>query len=165
MNKSEIKGSVFKVAFAGAVVLFSASAAMAQYPGSPQPGQTVPGGTPMGQQSPGVKSNSANGMDSSANSTGGPDTEMLRDKAFVHEVGEVAVAELALGQLAAQKASNDDVKKFGQKMVDDTTPSSPNCSNPMAASIEVKLPTKMGKGDQTEYDKLKVMSGPDFDEG
>jgi putative membrane protein len=77
-------------------------------------------------------------------------------------VGEVAVAELQFGQLAAQRASKDDVKKFGQKMVDDHNELI-DLLKPMAASIEVKLPTKMSKADQAECDKLKTLSGTDFD--
>ena len=162
MRQKMIQRSVLNVAFAGAIALFATSAANAQDPSSPMPGQTVPGGTPMGQQSPGVKSQSNAGADSSTNGTGGPDLEMMRDKVFVHEVGEVAVAELQLGQLASQKANNDDVKKFAQKMVDEHSELA-DLLKPMAASIDVKLPTRMGKNDQAEYDKLKGMSGAEFD--
>src|SRR3954454_16232901 len=43
------------------------------------------------------------------------------DKKFVHSALEGGNAEIQLGQLAAQKGSSEDVKQFGQKMVDDHT--------------------------------------------
>ena len=41
------------------------------------------------------------------------------DKKFVEKAAQGGMAEVELGQLATQKASSDDVKKFGQRMVDD----------------------------------------------
>lgn len=41
------------------------------------------------------------------------------DKKFVKEAAQGNLAEVELGQLATQKASADDVKKFGQRMADD----------------------------------------------
>src|ERR1017187_2427222 len=41
------------------------------------------------------------------------------DKKFIKEAAEGGMAEVELGQLAVQKASSDDVKQFGQRMVDD----------------------------------------------
>ena len=38
---------------------------------------------------------------------------------FLRKAAEGGFAEVKLGQLAAQKGSSDDVKAFGQKMVDD----------------------------------------------
>ncbi len=134
-------------------------------PGMPGTGPgSSPGSSNSSNQSPGVKNQNGSvfAQDSSANSTGGPDTAVLRDKAFLHEVAEGGVAELQLGQLAAQKASNDDVKKFGQTMVDDHATLS-DLLKPIASELGVKVPGKMDKGDQAEYDKLKALSGPDFD--
>ena len=43
------------------------------------------------------------------------------DKMFLHKASEGGYAEVQLGQLAVQKGNSDEVKKFGQKMVDDHT--------------------------------------------
>jgi putative membrane protein len=124
----------------------------------------MPSNSNSSSQSPGVKNQNGSvfAQDSSANGTGGPDAALMRDKAFLHEVAEGGVAELQLGQLAAQKASNDDVKKFGQTMVDDHATLT-DLMKPAATELGVKVPGKMDKGDQAEYDKLKTLSGPDFD--
>jgi len=41
------------------------------------------------------------------------------DKMFLHKASMGGFAEVQLGQLAAQKGNSDEVRKFGQKMVDD----------------------------------------------
>ena len=43
------------------------------------------------------------------------------DKKFLHKAAEGGMTEIKLGELASQKASRDDVKQFGQKMVTDHT--------------------------------------------
>jgi len=43
------------------------------------------------------------------------------DKSFMKDAAEGGLAEVELGQLAADKASNPDVKKFGERMVKDHT--------------------------------------------
>src|ERR1700761_6154781 len=47
--------------------------------------------------------------------------QVMQDKMFLRHAAEGGIAEVKLGQLAANKASSDDVKAFGQKMVDDHT--------------------------------------------
>ncbi len=41
------------------------------------------------------------------------------DSMFVKKAAQGGLAEVELGQLATQKAANEEVKKFGQRMVDD----------------------------------------------
>jgi putative membrane protein len=67
-----------------------------------------------------------------------------------------------LGQLAVQKGSSDEVKAFGQKMVDDHTKMNLEMAR-VADSMGVMLPKSMNKEDQAEYDKLNALSGNDFD--
>ncbi len=160
MNSNAMRTSLL-----GTFLILGSAAALAQDPNMPTMPGTGPGSAnPPGSQSPGVKNQNGSvfAQDSSSNNTGGPDRAVLRDKAFLHEVAEGGVAELQLGQLAAQRASNDDVKKFGQTMVDDHATLT-DLMKPMATELGVKVPSKMDKGDQAEYDKLKSLSGPDFD--
>jgi putative membrane protein len=84
------------------------------------------------------------------------------DQKFVKNAAEGGMAEVKLGQLAAQKATNPDVKAFGQKMVDDHT----NLSNqlmPVAQRMGITPPTQLDKKDQAEYDRLNALSGDAFD--
>jgi len=86
----------------------------------------------------------------------------MKDKIFLRKAAQGGMAEVKLGQLAAQKGSSDDVKAFGQKMVDDHTRLN-NDMAPIADSMGVRLPTNLNKEDQAEYDKLNGLSGNDFD--
>src|SRR5271154_2013843 len=88
--------------------------------------------------------------------------QVLQDKMFLRKAAEGGIAEVKLGQLAAQKASSDDVKAFGQKMVDDHTKLNTELAQ-VADSMGVMLPKTMNKDDQAEYDKLNKLSGNDFD--
>jgi putative membrane protein len=88
--------------------------------------------------------------------------QVMEDKIFLRKAAEGGIAEVKLGQLAAQKGSTDEVKAFGQKMVDDHT----RMNNEMAQvadTMGVMLPKSMNKDDQAEYDKLNGLSGNDFD--
>jgi len=84
-----------------------------------------------------------------------------KDMKFVHKAAMGGMAEVKLGQLAQEKASSDDVKKFGQMMIDDHTKANDELKS-MAQSKSMDLPTDLGKH-QKDYDKLSSLSGSDFD--
>jgi putative membrane protein len=88
--------------------------------------------------------------------------QVMQDKMFLRKAAEGGIAEVKLGQLAAQKASSEDVKAFGQKMVDDHTKLNLEIAQ-IADSMGVMLPKSMNKEDQAEFDKLNALSGNDFD--
>jgi putative membrane protein len=88
--------------------------------------------------------------------------QAMQDKMFLRKAAEGGLAEVKLGQLAAQKGSSDEVKSFGQKMVDDHTKLNSEMAQ-VADSMGVMLPKAMNKEDQAEYDKLNGLSGNDFD--
>jgi putative membrane protein len=88
--------------------------------------------------------------------------QVMQDKMFLRHAAEGNIAEVKLGQLAAQKAGSDDVKAFGQKMVDDHTRLNTEIAQ-VADSMGVMLPKSMDKDDQAEYDKLNALSGDAFD--
>jgi putative membrane protein len=111
-----------------------------------RPGQQMPSTTSM--------------QDSAPNS--GDVGQVMQDKMFLRKAAEGGIAEVKLGQLAAQKGSSDDVKAFGQKMVDDHTKLNSEMAQ-VADSMGVMLPKSMNKEDQAEYDKLNALSGNDFD--
>lgn len=128
--------------------------AQAGSPGN-QPGQQLPqqpGGTP-GAGTPGAMPGP---------SAGGDPTVQMKDKLFLRTAAEGGMAEVQMGQLAAQKGGSDEVKQFGQKMVDDHTMLN-NAMKPIADSMGVRAPTKLNKKDQQEFDKLNGLSGDAFD--
>ncbi|HWZ52361.1 MAG TPA: DUF4142 domain-containing protein [Granulicella sp.] len=86
----------------------------------------------------------------------------VQDKMFLHKAAEGGMAEIQLGQLAAQKGGSDVVKQFGQKMVEDHTRLNDQMK-PIAASLGVAEPKQLSKTDQAEYDKLNSVSGDAFD--
>jgi putative membrane protein len=109
-----------------------------------------------GQQAPSTPSL----QDSGPNS--GDLGQVMQDKMFLRKAAEGGIAEVKLGQLAAQKGSSDEVKAFGQKMVDDHTKLNLEMAR-VADSMGVMLPKSMNKEDQAEYEKLNALSGNAFD--
>ena len=114
----------------------------------PQPGPTPPGGV---QQQTMRDTLGAPGL------TG----RQMEDKQFLMKAAEGGVAEVQLGKLAVDKGGPE-VKEFGQKMVDDHSQLN-NEIGDVADQLGVMLPRKMNKEDQAEYDKLKGLSGDEFD--
>jgi putative membrane protein len=92
----------------------------------------------------------------------GAEGQVMKDKIFVRKAAAGGLAEVQFGQLALQKTTNDGVKQFAQKMVDDHTTMN-NDMKPIADNLGVPIPKKMSKPDQAEYAKLSGLSGSDFD--
>lgn len=90
--------------------------------------------------------------------------KMMRsaDAIFAIKAAQSGMAEVQLGQLAAQKAGNPDIKAFGQQMVNDH-PKSNNNLKAVAQSINMNLPSSLNGKDEAEYIKLQGLSGADFD--
>jgi putative membrane protein len=84
------------------------------------------------------------------------------DTTFVQKAAQGGIAEVALGQLAAQKASSEDVKKFGQKMVDDHSKTNDELKQ-LAAQEHIDLPQQMTTKDKATKVRLEKLSGARFD--
>jgi putative membrane protein len=84
------------------------------------------------------------------------------DKVFVENALKGGMAEVQLGQLALQKSSNDDVKQFAQKMIDDHTKMGDQMK-PIAQQIGVKIPNGPSSKDKSTIAKLQVLNGDAFD--
>ena len=84
------------------------------------------------------------------------------DKKFLTEASQGSYDEIQLGKLAEQKATNPDVKAFGQRMVTDHTKLNEKMK-PYAEEWGIAAPTALSPDAQKEYDKLQGMSGADFD--
>jgi len=124
--------------------------------------QFDPTATPASPTQPGRPQQQASPAQQDSGPNSGDVGQIMQDKMFLRKAAEGGIAEVKLGQLAAQKASSDDVKALGQKMVDDHTKLNLEMAQ-VADSMGVMLPKSMNKEDQAEYHKLNALSGNDFD--
>lgn len=84
------------------------------------------------------------------------------DQAFVKEAAIGGMAEVDLGKLAASKASNPDVKQFGQRMVDDHGKANDELKG-WASQKSVNLPADIDAKHKAEHARLEKLSGDAFD--
>jgi putative membrane protein len=84
------------------------------------------------------------------------------DQAFVMKAAKGGMAEVELGKLAASKASSEDVKKFGQRMVDDHSKANDELKS-LAQGKNITLPTDVDPKDKATHDRLEKLSGAAFD--
>jgi putative membrane protein len=84
------------------------------------------------------------------------------DEKFVREAAEGGMAEVKLGQLAQEKGQSEEVKKFGQRMVQDHSKANDELKQ-IGSQEGINLPTDVSRTDAEKYDKLAKMSGPEFD--
>ena len=124
--------------------------------------QFDPSATPASPTQPGRPPQASSPAQQDSGPHSGDVGQIMQDKMFLRKATEGGIAEVKLGQLAAQKASSEDVKAFGQKMVEDHTRLNAVMAQ-IADSMGVMLPKSMNKEDQAEYDKLNALSGNDFD--
>jgi putative membrane protein len=137
------------IALAGVATLWAPFAMAQMHPSSPS--QTSPtsqqGASPMDQANAGQDPNG---------------TAALEDKAFVRKALEGGMTEVQLGQLALQKSSNDDVKQFAQRMIDDHTKLGDEMKQ-VAQQISVKGPDSLSKKNKSTMARLQALNGDDFD--
>lgn len=84
------------------------------------------------------------------------------DQSFVKEAATGGMAEVDLGQLAASKATNPDVKQFGQRMVDDHGKANDELKS-FASQKSITLPTELDAKHKSEHARLEKLSGDAFD--
>jgi putative membrane protein len=89
-------------------------------------------------------------------------TKAVDDKTFVTKAAQGGMAEVQLGQLAADKGTSDDVKKFGQRMVTDHSKANDELKT-IAQSKNITLPTAVDAKDKALHDRLASLSGAAFD--
>ena len=84
------------------------------------------------------------------------------DNTFATKAAQGGMAEVELGNLATQKATNDKVKKFGQRMVDDHTKANDELKS-IASRKGITLPAEVDSKDRSTKDRLAGLSGAEFD--
>ena len=85
------------------------------------------------------------------------------DAKFMKEAAGGGMAEVELGKLAQEKASSDQVKQFGQRMVDDHSKANQQLEQ-IAQQKNVRLPKQPNAKEQAEKARLEKLSGDQFDQ-
>jgi putative membrane protein len=81
---------------------------------------------------------------------------------FVKEAAVGGMAEVEMGKLAADKASSDEVKKFGERMVEDHGKANDELKT-LAQNKNITLPTSLDAKHKATLDRLSKLSGESFD--
>lgn len=85
------------------------------------------------------------------------------DKIFVKKAMQGSLAQVQLGELTLQKSSNDQVKQFAKKMIDDHTQLNEQL-RPIALQLNADIPTEVSKKDKSLIGKMQGLSGPAYDQ-
>jgi len=86
----------------------------------------------------------------------------IPDEKFMMAAARDGLFHVEAGKLAVQRASSENVKKFGQHAVDHHTQINDELAQ-LASKKGVTLPKKMNKKEREALDKVAKLSGPDFD--
>jgi putative membrane protein len=84
------------------------------------------------------------------------------DRDFVTRAAQDGMAEVALGELAARQASNNEVKQFAQRMIDDHTKAN-NELKELASKEGITFPSEVSAKQKALQDRLAKLSGTNFD--
>jgi putative membrane protein len=96
------------------------------------------------------------------NTHAGHDASMMADHKFAMEAAMGGMMEVELGRLAAEKGASDEVRQFGQRMVDDHTKANEDLMQ-VASGKGMMLPAEVGPKHRAEMQKLSSLSGERFD--
>jgi putative membrane protein len=107
-------------------------------------------------------SNSPNSSDTSATGSANRVSLPSSDADFVQKAAIGGMAEVEMGNLANQRAASDDVKQFGQRMVQDHTKINQDLQR-LASSKGVTLPSALDDKHRNTVDRLSKLNGKDFD--
>ena len=151
MNLNYPKMNTKKMVVLAGALLFCGSVSLAQMSrDSTAPASQAPGQNP-------------SSMDPQVNGVQGAGQASPADRMFVTKALQGGMAEVQLGQLTLQKSSNEQVKQFAQRMIDDHTKLGEQMK-PVAQQIGLSEPTKLSKKDKATIAKLGSLSGAAYDQ-
>ncbi|HMC22268.1 MAG TPA: DUF4142 domain-containing protein [Thermoanaerobaculia bacterium] len=101
-------------------------------------------------------------MTSTTSTTGTATSLSDADKTFMTKAAEGGMMEVNLGTLAAAKATANEVKDFGNRMVTDHGKAGDELKT-LAANKGVTLPTQPGDEEKKASNDLSMKKGKDFD--
>jgi putative membrane protein len=84
------------------------------------------------------------------------------DRKFMTEAAQGGLAEVEMGKLAGERATNDAVKQFGQRMVTDHGRANEELKG-LAQQKGVALPTELDAKHKKLQERLSRLSGAEFD--
>jgi putative membrane protein len=150
MSKSTLSGAVLVLGmFTLLALVVTAGASHAQNSNSGTTDNTNAGG-------------SRNANAGNHNAGGHGSLRATRDSRFVMFAAMGGMAEVELGRLAAQKGASEDVRQFGQRMVDDHTKSNEELMS-VVSPKGIRPPTTLDAKHQAAVRKLSALSGERFD--
>jgi putative membrane protein len=114
-----------------------------------------------GEQPSGAMNTNATSGNQNANASGSPGSGDM-DRQFMMEAAASGMAEVEMGRLAAQRAAGNEVKQFGQRMVDDHTRAN-NELRQLASRKNITLPTDLDPRHRETMQRLSGLSGAEFD--
>jgi putative membrane protein len=91
-------------------------------------------------------------------------TAQLRnnERQFLMEAAQDSLVEIELGKLAQERASNPEVKEFGERMVEDHTKALEKLKE-TASNLNVTIPSELSAKHNTTVDRFSKPSGDEFD--
>jgi putative membrane protein len=87
---------------------------------------------------------------------------MMGDSHFAREAAQGGMAEVKFGKLAEDKGTNEAVKNFGKRMVEDHSKADDQLKS-VASKQNLTLPNGLSAKDQATYDRLSKLNGTAFD--
>ena len=85
------------------------------------------------------------------------------DRKFVERAATGGIAEVEMGKIAQQKASSDQVKQFGERMVQDHSKANDELKQ-LAQAKGIVVPAAPTKAQHGDMEKLNKLSGAKFDQ-
>jgi len=94
--------------------------------------------------------------------TAATDSPPQTTASFLHHAAEGQQSEIDLGQLAVQKAGNEQVKQFAARMIEDHTKARQEVQQ-LASKGGIPLPSQLGGSHKELAKQLSKLSGKEFD--
>jgi putative membrane protein len=141
--------------FVAALLTTTSALAQTQSGGGAQSGGSQPQ-TPSQSMPPGQNPDSTMGPGAA-----GASPSKVDDKKFVKDAALGGMTEVELGKVASQKASDEKVKEFAQKMVDDHTKANEQLKE-IASKSNIQVPDSLDSKHRSRIDKLSKLSGEEF---
>ncbi|HEX7312840.1 MAG TPA: DUF4142 domain-containing protein [Pyrinomonadaceae bacterium] len=110
----------------------------------------------------GTQNSNSSATDNASGQMSHGSAKMAADHKFAMEAAMGGMMEVELGKVAAEKGASDEVRQFGQRMVDDHSKANAELTQ-LASGKGMTLPSAPDPKHQAEMRKLSALSGEKFD--